>query len=263
MLNEYSLINPRTIAWKGVSEKPMTKLITMFMAVGAIGLLSVGCTGKDTTVETAVAGDVITEVVPSGDAGRRLLFQLRCDEGHGGMCGELALMYKKGYGGIKSAGKAKELYQKACDLGVEQACVDVGVELSWEKELEIVTRDCEKGNPFSCNNMGYILWMGKEVKHDLPEARKALTKACDSGYSASCRGLVKMWNLGLGGQKDKNKAKQYIAKAKKALEAEDALKAKYLHMIPTDKLPVGKLRKGTLERPAMDARSGKEKTVAD
>jgi hypothetical protein len=255
MLNEYRLIHPRTIAWKGVWEKPMIKLITIFLTVGAIGLLVVGCTDENTTVETTVTGDVVPEVVPSGDAGRRLLFQLRCDEGHGGMCGELALMYKKGYGGIKSASKAMEFYKKACDLGVEQSCVDVGVELSWEKELEIVTRDCEKGNPFSCNNMGYILWMGKGVKHDLPEARKALTKACDGGYSASCRGLAKMWNLGLGGEKDEKKATEYVAKAKKALEAEEALKAKYLHMIPTDKLPVGKPRKGTLERPSMGARS--------
>ncbi len=234
----------------------MTKLITMFLAVGAIGVLMVGCKDEDANAETAVKDNKVPEVVPSGDAGRRLLFQLRCDADHGGMCGELALMYKKGYGGIKSAVKAKELYKKACDLGVEQSCVEIGVELSWEKELEIVTRDCEKGNPFSCNNMGYILWMGDEVEHDLPKARKALTKACDSGYSASCRGLAKMWNKGLGGEKDEKKGLEYVAKAKKALEAEEALKAKYLHMIPADKLPVGKPRKGTMKRPAMEARSG-------
>ena len=235
----------------------MTKLITMFLTVGAIWLLVTGCTDEDPNLETGVTGDVVPEVVPSGDAGRRLLFQLRCDAGHGGMCGELALMYKKGYGGAKNAVKAKEFYKKACDLGVEQSCVDIGVELSWEKELEIVTRDCEKGNPFSCNNMGYILWMGEKMEHDLPEARKALTKACDSGYSASCRGLTKMWKQGLGGDKDEKKATEYAEKTKKALEAEEALKAKYLHMIPTEKLPVGKPRKGTMERPPMDVHSGK------
>lgn len=234
----------------------MAKLITMFLVFGAIGLLAVGCKDDDTSAKTAVKDNEVPEVIPSGDAGRRLLFQLRCDEDHGGMCGELALMYKKGYGGTKDARKAKELYKKACDLGVEQSCVEIGVDLSWEKELEIVTRDCEKGNPFSCNNLGYILWMGEEVEHDLPKARKALTKACDSGYSASCRGLVKMWNDGLGGEKDEKKATQYFAKTKKAVEAEEALKAKYLHMIPTDKLPVGKVHKGTLERPSMEARSG-------
>ena len=90
----------------------MIKLITMFLIVGAIGVLVVGCTNEDTNAKTAVKDSVVPDVVPSGDAGRRLLFQLRCDEGHGGMCGELALMYKKGYGGIKSAKKAKELYKK-------------------------------------------------------------------------------------------------------------------------------------------------------
>ena len=241
----------------------MTKLVTIFLTVGVIGLFAVGCTDEDTKAETAARDKVISGAVPSGDSGRRLLFQLRCDADHGGMCGELALMYKKGYGGIKSASKAKELYKKSCDLGVEQSCVEIGVDLSWEKKLSIVTRDCEKGNPFSCNNMGYILWMGKEVKHDLPAARKALTKACESGYSASCRGLVTMWNNGLGGEKNEKKGHEYTAKAKKALEAEEALKARYLHMIPTDKLPVGKLRKGTLERPTMDARSGRDPDQKD
>jgi len=185
--------------------------------------------------------------VPRGDAGRRMYFELRCGEGHAGMCGELGLMWARGWGGPKDKAKADEYFRISCEGGVPTACFEVGVELPPERQMAILEADCGKGVFFACNNLGHMLWLGEGVKKDEARARVILEKGCEGGFAASCRGLVKMWGNGIGGPKDNDRALAWNAKAVEAEEKERAVEAKYLHTLPRDKLPVGKARPAVID----------------
>jgi TPR repeat protein len=192
--------------------------------------------------------EVKKEQIPRGDAARRLLFEKRCLEGHFGLCGELGLMWERGWGGQKDKVKADEYYKKACDRGVLKACKALGRDLPPEEQMGIYDKYCEEGNGFSCNNLGHMLLGDMGVPKDEAKARACLDKACSAGYAASCFTLEKILSAGIGGSEDKERAKEIMERARTAVEADEALKAKYLGAPPRDKLPVVKPSKELLEQ---------------
>ncbi len=217
--------------------------IMMWVAIVVAALLFAGC-GVEKELPSA---DPAEEEIPMGDAGRKMYFQKRCDAGHGGMCGELALMWREGWGGQKDEEKAKQVYRSSCDQGVPTSCDAIGEKLEPKRQAEILEANCAKGVAFACNNLGHLLWMGEGIEKNPVEAREKLTVACDEGFSASCKALTKMWGLGKGGAKDTEKAKEYRKKAEAAKKAETAMELKYLHSKPMSQRPVGKARPSQIE----------------
>jgi TPR repeat protein len=208
-------------------------------AAALAGLSAPACGGDDAKTGDAVSQGAADEI-PKGDAGRRMYFEKRCDEGHYGLCGELALMWSKGWGGDKDKAKADAFYRKACDFAVVDSCAALGIELTPEKELEILAGKCAAGSAFACNNQGQLLLTGTGVAADPGKAKGLLEKGCAGGFASSCRGLANIYGYGLGREKDETKQKEYRAKAA-AIDAETAaLEVKYFHIPPRDQLPVGR-----------------------
>jgi hypothetical protein len=50
-------------------------------------------------------------------------FERACDADHAGSCMALGIMYEKGMGVRLSPEEAKDLYSKACKIGLKQACL--------------------------------------------------------------------------------------------------------------------------------------------
>jgi TPR repeat protein len=224
--------------------------VTAVTAVAAV-LLMAACSEGD-------ARGPDDREIPRGDAGRRMYFELRCGEGHAGMCGELGVMWARGWGGPKDKAKADEYFRISCEGGVPTSCVEVDVELSPERQMAILEANCGKGVAFACNNLGHMLWLGEGVKKDEARARVILEEACKGGFSASCRGLVKMGGRGIGGPKDNDKALEWNAKAVEAEEKEHAVEAKYLHTLPRDQLPVGRAKPAVIDGMKKESEEARE-----
>jgi hypothetical protein len=218
----------RTWRWAGI-----------LLAAGA-ATAAAAC-GDEDPAKPAGGSAVDPQEIPKGDAGKRMYFEKRCKEGHIGMCGELGLMWEKGWGGAKDKAKADVYYKQACDFGVFESCKALGVELKPAEELERLQANCAKGSAFACNNAGALLLGADQlVPADPAKALPALEKGCAGGFAASCRGLARMYGKGIGVTVDEGKAKEYAAKADAAAAAVDALEAEYFHRPPRDELPVGR-----------------------
>jgi TPR repeat protein len=216
------------------------------------GLFAIACRGEEAATkapEPAAKPAAAKEKakIPIGDAGRRLYFEKRCRDGHAGLCGELGLMWEKGYGGEKNKQKADEYYRLACDQAVLGACEAIGEELAPAKELEILDKNCAAGSAFACNNRGQILVAGREdVKADPAKALPFLEKGCSGGYASSCRSLAVVFGTGMGVAADEAKSKEYGAKAAAADAVVRALEEEYLGVLPHDKQPIGRASSYTL-----------------
>jgi TPR repeat protein len=217
------------------------------IAIAVTAALAVSACGNKDDSTGAAAAAAEPDAIPKGDAGRRMYFKKRCKEGHYGLCGELGLMWEKGWGGAKDKAIAAGYRRQACDFGVVDSCTALGIELTPEQELEILDKRCVAGAAFACNNRGQLLLTGTGVAADPVKARPLLEKGCAGGFPSSCRALSNIFGQGLGVTKDEAKQKEYKAKAD-ALEAEiGALEAKYFHIPPRDQLPVGHASEGLIQ----------------
>ena len=202
-------------------------------------LAASGCGEGDAPATAKGAAQVGAEEIPKGDAGRRMYFEKRCKDGHYGLCGELGLMWERGWGGAKDKAKADEYYRLACDFAVVTSCQALGTELSPEKELEVLGKKCAAGSAFACNNQGQLLLTGTGVPADPAKARPLLETGCAGGFATACRALSGIWGNGVGVTKDAAKQQEYKAKSEALDAATNALEVKYFHVPPRDKLPVG------------------------
>ena len=217
------------------------------IAIAVTAALALSACGGEDDKKGAGAVTAESDEIPKGDAGRRMYFEKRCKEGHYGLCGELGLMWEKGWGGDVDKAKAKEYRQLACDFAVVDSCSALGIELSLEKELEILGKKCAAGSAFACNNQGHMLLTGTGVAADPAKAKPLFEKGCAGGFPASCRGLANIFGNGLGVTKDEAKQKEYQTKAA-ALDAEiAALEVKYFHIPPRDQLRVGRPSEGLIK----------------
>lgn len=229
----------------------LSRLFCVLAVVLGVGIYLFGCGGEkqaDSSPEDQAKPASAEEQKPRGDAARRLLFEKRCNDGHFGLCGELGLMWERGWGGQRDKAKADEYYKIACDHAVPKACERLAKELKPADQQRIHEEDCAKGNGFACNNLGHMLLGDMGIPKDEARARELLDKACSAGYPASCITLEKMLSTGVGGPEDKERAEQVLEKAKAAVQAEEALKVEYLGTPPRDKLPVVKPSEEFLEK---------------
>jgi TPR repeat protein len=218
-----------------------------FMLAASAAFALTAC-GKGAASTGAGAPQAESDEIPKGDAGKRMYFEKRCKEGHAGMCGELGLMWARGWGGAKDKAKADEYHKMGCDFAVLDSCKALGIEMTPQQELEILDKKCAAGSAFACNNQGQLLLGADQlVPADPAKARPLLEKGCAAGYGASCRGLAHIWGEGLAVTKDEAKAKEYGAKAEAADAAVRALEAKYFHIPPRDQLPVGHASKAFID----------------
>jgi len=62
-------------------------------------------------------------------------------------------------------------------------------ENNYKGALEVFKKECKNGNGWACGNAGYLLYKGKNIKHDITLAKKYFNKGCDLKDIDSCINL--------------------------------------------------------------------------
>ncbi len=146
-------------------------------------------------------------------------FRRACDgrDGHG--CVELSRRYLVGApGALQSGGVAASTFERACTLGVGEACVilgwayakeehgvDAALSAAVPKDLlsaaKLFARGCEVGDGYACWELGRAYLAGRGFRADRGQAVEYLRRACQDGVDNACEDLVKLGaTLGVSGQ---------------------------------------------------------------
>ncbi len=115
--------------------------------------------------------------------------------GNGKSCLELGLLYIKGHGVEQDTAKALEYYEKACDLGLGEGGMALGVlyangqdtlRQDYTRAKTYFERACDLGDGRGCYVLGTIYEDGGIVKQDMSKAKELYGKACDLGSQNGC-----------------------------------------------------------------------------
>ncbi len=128
-----------------------------------------------------------TAASKEGDA----LIKRACENGIGAACHHLAKKYK----GDSAYGRAVEMAQQACRLGVSNSCFlggmiyysgasDVSADMG--KAIDLFIKACDTGNQGGCAYMGWVYENGEKVTKDADKAKEYYLKACNLGHAKSC-----------------------------------------------------------------------------
>ena len=98
-------------------------------------------------------------------------------------CRNLGNFYRNGYTVAKSESKAKELFDKACDMPDSEVCVWVGDKYKfdaqdYEKSRIYYEKACNLGDSWGCSDLGMLYFSGLGVAKDEDKATQYFTKAC-------------------------------------------------------------------------------------
>ncbi len=74
-------------------------------------------------------------------------------------------------------------------------------------------KDCKADKKESCNDIGVLYQMGKEIKKDYQKAKIFYIKACNLESANGCRNLGDLYSFGQGVELDYSKAEIYYIKA--------------------------------------------------
>jgi TPR repeat protein len=113
-----------------------------------------------------------------------------CDAGDATACVVLGHMYQTGEGVTQDLARAVILYQQACEGGLMQGCVNLGIMTQ--------QRECDSGLLRVCVNLGFMYYTGEGVVQDLARAVGLYRQACDGGVVLGCNNLGAMYDAGEG-----------------------------------------------------------------
>lgn len=142
-------------------------------------------------------------------------YKWACAQGWGDACDRRGDLLAEGVGVRRDHGDAVVMYQAGCDAGLPKACFKGGVLLDEgtyiprdaDRALSLFELSCERGVGEGCLRMGNLL-LDPEIGRDEPRAREAYDSAVALGNIEAHRRLAYLlWN-GLGGKKDKKRAKE-------------------------------------------------------
>jgi uncharacterized protein len=132
--------------------------------------------------------------------------QKQCDAGDAGSCYNLANKLWKPAGRDRDSKRAMPLFEKACELGDENACNTLGL-FHWErgdygKALSLYKRACDAGESSACGNLGTMFKNGKGVPRSETRAAMFYRQACDAGNPPACGMLAALHEDGRGVPRD-------------------------------------------------------------
>lgn len=121
---------------------------------------------------------------------------IRCAWGVASQCGFVGGAYEFGIGVGRDLRRAREYYRRACDLGSQDDCVELGLMVlkldekgGYPDVIPMWERACEKGSLAGCHAAGWgwaLNAVELRVVTDVARGRKFLSKACGAGYMLSC-----------------------------------------------------------------------------
>lgn len=168
-----------------------------------------------------VLGDMY-ETGAGGERDRTLAaryYKWACTQGWGEACERRGDLLDGGVGVREDDGEAVVMYQAACDRGLAMGChkaavlLDEGtnIERDPKRALELFESGCEKKVGDSCLRVGLIWLEGAVEGRDEAKARQAFDQAVSfTNVEAHRRLAYMLWN-GVGGKKDKKRAKELAA----------------------------------------------------
>lgn len=156
----------------------------------AVDSVDEACTGWDPWSSEACLSEARMEISQSRALeayGRALiLLKRQCNGGSGRACENVAEMYRRGRGIIRSTVKSMEFSKKACDNGFLPGCVAVVIygeksDKHSGKTLDMLKRACLKGVGRAC---GFL------AETDGSHREEFLRRGCDASDARSCRLLA-------------------------------------------------------------------------
>jgi hypothetical protein len=156
----------------------------------------------------------------------------QCDCGAWKACEKLADIYRNGTGVPPDRIRSAELYEKACNGGLQKSCggladtIRFGANPDKPRAAELYDKACTGGDVWSCNQLAEMKGTGDGIPHDKPGATKLYQKSCDKGDPLGCASLGRAYLHGEGVKADKARGISLLraAYAKGILWAADELK---------------------------------------
>lgn len=119
--------------------------------------------------------------------------------------------------------KALPLFEKTCEAGIAEACLNagvaydigIGVPHNTEKSLHYYLLGCKLNSGQSCLNGATIYTLGthsNDLKADHKKAFELNEKACNLNVGMGCRSLALAYETGLEAEKSIDKALSYYEK---------------------------------------------------
>ena len=113
-----------------------------------------------------------------------------CNLKNGEACFRLSKLYLYGEGVEGDFDKTFELVKKSCRLNYIEGCVEEGViykiEGKFNKAISILNKTCKLNNGRGCNELGDIYFIGLGVDKNEEKAKELYHKACKLKYSYGC-----------------------------------------------------------------------------
>jgi TPR repeat protein len=160
-------------------------------------------------------------------------------------CYRLGVHHASGVGVSRDLSQAKKVWQRACQMGEEDACKALTSDEKTEPDTAALTIACEKDEAAACERLSnqYALG-GNGLKRDLVRAANFGLRACMGGRGEACKNVGQAYFHGAGVNRDLSKALDLFGRGCSAnhLDACVSLAGMYLNGlgVPVD---VAKARK--------------------
>ncbi len=136
-----------------------------------------------------------------------------CNKNDAEGCFFLGYMYSEGKGTSKDENKAKEILNKACDLGEYKACMNLAkvyaTRTDYVSALKLYEKAYNQGSYLAGAAIGGIYFRGMGVAKNVNKAIKYLQPACEKGMVATSCALLGGYYLQI---KNYSLARKYTAK---------------------------------------------------
>jgi uncharacterized protein len=120
----------------------------------------------------------------------------QCELGHWGSCGALAVLYAEGAGVVRDLGRARGLFERACEGNEDLSCAAVGflylggmgTEETEDdaRAAEFMGRACHGGVAEACTALSFLYATGRGVAVDETQAARLAERACRGGDATGC-----------------------------------------------------------------------------
>jgi TPR repeat protein len=147
---------------------------------------------------------------------------------NGNGCNTLGLAYVYGIGQPHDLERAREAFEKSCNMGDHRGCANLGMistgemggRADWAKAHEANEKECESGDAWSCSELAYFYETGRGVKADRAKAdayyksaNEEFNRRCQANDADACEALATNQEHGRGGPPNKVLAKALREKA--------------------------------------------------
>lgn len=163
---------------------------------------------------------LLTTSFAADDGSELRVQELGCAAGSAAACARAGEMLIYGLDGVEEdAARAVTHYERACDLGLADACEEAVIDLPRVQPVDearlrrIAERGCELGDGDACASLASIWRNGYGQPPDRVKERAAYARACELGNPSGCYGLADLCMRGQGGPVDVPAAQAALRKA--------------------------------------------------